>query len=169
MKKSMSDALNTQINNELNASYAYLAMAAYFDKNGLSGLAQWFRAQSDEERTHAMRIYDYLVNRDVAVQLLAVEQPSDNFQSAEDAVSTAMAHERKVTSQINDLVALALEKNDFATKTMLDWFVAEQVEEEATMQRLLDQVQATENIRWYLMQLDEQLVKDADSVAEQPA
>ena len=140
LKDSIEDALNEQINAELYSEYVYLSMAAYYEDEGLPGFASWMRAQADEERAHAMRIYDYVLERDGRVTLDGIDTPPTEWDSPADAFEAAYEHEVEITGRIDDLVALSREENDNATENMLQWFVAEQVEEEATAQEILDKL-----------------------------
>jgi len=132
LSKNMEKALNKQINAELYSAYLYLAMAAYFESLSLSGFANWMRIQAQEELTHAMKFYDFVYERGGRVVLDAVDAPPEAWDSSLAAFEGAYEHECKVSAMINDLVNLALEEKDHATNTFLQWFVSEQVEEEAS-------------------------------------
>lgn len=140
LKDSIEDALNEQLNAELYSEYLYLSMAAYYEDNGLPGFASWMRAQANEERAHAMRIYDFVIERDGRVILDGIDAPQTEWSDRVDPFEDAYEHEVEISGQIDDLVALAREENDNATENMLQWFVAEQVEEEATVRDLLDKL-----------------------------
>lgn len=154
LSPSVSNSLNAQINAEFTASYHYLAMAAYFDSQSLSGFAAWFRTQSVEENGHGMKIFDYIQRRGGAVKLADVSALDKSFQSSEDVVSSALAMEEAVTASVHKLHALAVKENDPATVNLMNWFVDEQVEEEDTFTTLLEKVQAAGNDRWRLQVLD---------------
>ena len=153
----VAEALNRQVNNELKASHVYRAMAAYFDAQELPGFASWFRGHADEEVGHAMRLYDHLVKRDARVVLTGIDQPSKDYSSAEAAIAAALDMESEVTGQINALFELVHESKEYGTQPVLHWFLEEQVEEEDLFRRLLDQVKATEDSRWHLLMLDQEL------------
>lgn len=153
----VAEALNQQINSELSASYAYLAMAAFFDSCELPGFASWFRLHSKEENDHAMRIYDFVVKRDERVTLTGITTPKVEFSCAEEAIEMALQMEHKVTSQIHALFDLAHEEKEYGTQNMLHWFLEEQIEEEDLFRRVLDQVKAAKNDRWHLLTLDDQM------------
>lgn len=157
MNTQLSDALNKQVNMELAASHNYLAIAAYFDAQGLGGFAKWFRAQSVEETEHGMRLYKYLTTREERVNLDAIAQPKSEFQSPVAALSAALDMEKGVTESINALYLLSQDVKDPATQTMLSWFVDEQLEEEETFRDLIDQAEAAEGDRWNLLALDKQM------------
>jgi ferritin len=157
LKEPIEAALNDQINAEFQAEYLYLSMAAYFEEEGLPGFAAWMRAQADEERSHALRIYDYVVERDGRVKLDAIDAPAAEWESPQAAFKAAYDHEVKVTGMIDDLVALARAENDNATENMLQWFVAEQVEEEATAQDILDKLRHVGDDGPGLLMVDQEL------------
>ncbi len=154
-------ALNQQINNELQASYVYLAMAAYFDASKLPGFAKWFRAHAEEEIDHAMRIYDFIVKRDGAVSLNGVAQPEKTYASPAAALKTALAMEEDVTAQIHKLFELAHDVKEYGTQNMLHWFLEEQIDEEDLFRHLLEQVEAAGDSRWHLLTLDRELAAPA--------
>ncbi|HCZ07279.1 MAG: ferritin [Thermotogota bacterium] len=133
-------ALNEQINRELYSAYLYLAMAAYLDEKNLPGAAHWMRVQAQEEVGHAMRLYNYVVERRGRVVLEAIEKPPVEWKSITDVFESALKHEEKVTSHIHSLVDLAQEEGDHATVSMLKWFVDEQVEEEASVDEILQKL-----------------------------
>jgi ferritin len=133
-------ALNSQINAELYSSYLYLSMSAYFDSQNLAGMANWMRIQAQEELTHAMKFFDFVNERGGRVLLTQVEGPKTEWSSPLDVFEETLAHERKVTALINDLVDLSLGEKDHAANTFLQWFVTEQVEEEATAEAILEKL-----------------------------
>lgn len=157
LKESVENALNEQINAEFYSSYLYLSMAAYYEDEGLPGFASWMRAQAEEERAHAMRIYDFVIDRDGRVTLDDIARPPTEWSGPADAFQAAYEHEVEITEQIDDLVALAREENDNATENMLDWFVAEQVEEEATAQAILDKLRHVGDDGPGLLMIDQEL------------
>jgi ferritin len=126
----MQDALNEQINAELYSAYLYLSMVAYFESVSLPGFANWMRVQTQEELTHAMKIYDYVNERGGRVTLKSIGEPPTEWKSPLAAFEDAYKHEQKVTGLINGLVNLAIEEKDHAANMFLQWFVNEQVEEE---------------------------------------
>jgi ferritin len=140
MDTAVADAINAQVGREFAAQLEYLQVSAYFDGEGLKELAGFFREQADEERTHALRFIDYLMDAGGKVAIPAMAAPRHEFESAEEAVELSLAWEEAVTDYINGIMALAVEKNDFAAQQMLQWFIAEQVEEVATMGELLSVV-----------------------------
>ena len=125
-------ALNDQINAEFVAAYIYLSMSAYFTSVNLNGFASWMLAQAQEEMGHAMRIYNFVNDREGKIQLKQVAAPPATWKTPLDAFQAAYAHEQKVTGMIYDIVDLSLKERDHATNSYMQWFVNEQVEEEAT-------------------------------------
>jgi len=140
LSENMEKALNKQINAELYSSYLYLSMAAYFHSVGLDGFANWMRAQAKEEDVHAMKIFDYVNERGARVVLAEIEGPKTTWSSAVEVFEETLSHEQKVTALINGLVDLAKKESDHATDNFLQWFVAEQVEEEASADEVLNKV-----------------------------
>ncbi len=130
LSKTVQDAMNEQVNNEFYSAYQYLAMAAYCESVNLPGFAQWMRTQSQEETEHAMKFYDFILDRNGRVVLQAIEGPVIEFGSPLEVFEQALEQEQKVTAMINDLYGLAIEESDYASQAFLQWFVTEQVEEE---------------------------------------
>ncbi len=157
MNPKVAEALNAQVNHEMNASYSYLSMAAYFDSIDLPGFAAWFRAHSVEETEHAMRFYDFLSKRGGRITLTGMDAPKTEFGTVSEAIAAALEMEKDVTTQINALFNLAHDEKDYSTLNMLNWFLEEQIEEEDLFATVLDQVSAAENNRWNLLMLDKQL------------
>lgn len=130
ISKKMEEALNGQLNKEMYSAYLYMAMSAYADSQGLKGIANWFMVQYHEEMVHAMKFYEYLQEQGNKVVLGAIEKPTGSFTTALSLYEAALKHERFITGSINDLVDIAIEEHDHASKAFLDWYVTEQVEEE---------------------------------------
>lgn len=147
ISESMNAAMNRQIGSELAASNQYLNIASYFERDGLPELAGFFFRQSDEEREHAMRFVQFLLDAGGEVAVPQIEEPPTDIESAVDAVQRSLDWELNVTGQINDLMDLAIEENDHTSQQFLHWFVEEQLEEVATMEELLSVVRrAGENL-----------------------
>jgi ferritin len=138
LSKKMQDAINEQIKNELYSGYLYLAMAAYAEEQNLSGFAHWMKLQCQEEVEHATKFFDYIVERGGRVELRAIDQPPVEFESPVALFEETLAHEKKVTALIHDLYELALEEKDYASQVFLQWYVEEQVEEEANASEILE-------------------------------
>ncbi|MCK5568134.1 MAG: ferritin, partial [Spirochaetes bacterium] len=132
LSKKLESELNKQLNAELYSAYLYLSMAAYYESKNLKGFANWMNVQAQEEQVHGMKIYDYINGRGGRVQLAVIEAPPVEWSSVVDVFDNVYSHEQKVTGLINNLVNIATEEKDHATVNFLQWFVAEQVEEEAS-------------------------------------
>jgi ferritin len=157
MNDDVHEELNRQIRRELEAGYLYLSMSNYFEEENLPGFARWMRAQSEEEREHALRIVDHLQDRDARVTFEELESPHAEWDSPLDAVRSALEHEKKVSGHIHDLYDLAQEKGDHPARVMLEWFVEEQVEEERTFGDLVNHLERIDGQAAGLLVLDDQL------------
>jgi ferritin len=159
INKKLIPALNEQINKEFYSSYLYLAMSAYFGELNLTGFAEWMRIQAKEELEHGMKIFDYLAECGEKIEFKAIDKVALTWKSPIDAVKAALAHEQKVTKSIHNLVELAIKEKDYATNSFLQWFVNEQVEEEANAMEILGQLQLTKDCSCALLLLDKKLGK----------
>ena len=130
LSRTVQEAMNEQIKNEFYSAYQYLSMAAYCESVNLPGFARWMRMQAREEVEHAMKLYDFILDRGGRVLLQAMDQPVADFGSPLEVFEQALEHEQRVTAMINGLYGLAVKENDYASQTFLQWFVTEQVEEE---------------------------------------
>jgi ferritin len=155
--KKVQDAMNDQIQRELESAYIYLSMAAYFDGLNLPGFAHWMKVQFQEEQAHAFKFYDFVYDRGGQVKLQPIGQPPVEFQSPLDAFEKALAHEEKITGHINDLYALSIEEKDFASQPLLQWFVEEQVEEEKNAGDIVDTLQRIGDNYHALLMIDREL------------
>jgi ferritin len=159
-------ALNEQINAELTSAYSYLAMASYFQDMNLEGSARWMQRQAREEVGHAMKIYDFIHDREGRVTLLAVAQPQGRFDSPLAVWETALQQEQKITGRIHALYKLANDENDYSAQVMLQWFVTEQVEEEKTVRGVLEQLRKIGAASSAIYFLDRHLGKEAEKEPE---
>lgn len=157
LSQKIQDALNAQINAELLASYKYLAMAAYFESENLPGCARWMHIQSQEERTHAMKFYTYINNRRGRVLLHPLDGPKNEWKSVLEVFEAALKHEQMVTGMINSLMDLAISERDHATQSFLKWFVDEQVEEEANVDAVIQDLKRIGDSAQGLFILDREL------------
>ena len=157
LSKRMNDALNGQTNHELYSSYLYLSMAAYFEEADLPGFANWVYVQAKEELTHAEKFFRYTADREGRVLLDAVGKPPAEWASPEVIFTEVLAHERKISAHIGELVELALVEKDHATHHFLQWFVGEQVEEEASAKEVLQRVKLVASAPGGLFLLDREL------------
>ncbi len=155
------DALNEQIGREFNAAHQYTAVAAWYDRETFPRLAKFFYDQAEEEREHAMKMVNYLRDTGADLRLGEVASPKSSFADHVEPIKLALDHERKVTVSISGLFEIARETNDYASESFMQWFVDEQVEEEATMEALL---QVAERVREYPMMVEEFLARDGDEL-----
>lgn len=151
------DALNQQMMREIGASYLYLSMAGYCDAVGLSGFGQWMHRQSAEEWEHAMRFRVYLQDRGARVRYETIDKPERDFSSVLEIFERALESEQSVSAAIADLYAIAEDEKDLPTQTFLDWFVSEQVEEEKSVQAVIDWLKRIGDSDYGLYLMDQQL------------
>lgn len=150
-------AMNEQINAELHSAYVYLAMAAYFEAENFAGMAKWMRMQADEELAHAMKFFDFINERGGRVLLNPIDGVPSEWDSPLAVFENAYQHERKVTALIHGLVDLALEERDHASNSFLQWFVDEQVEEEASADAIVQKLRLAGDSPQALLFLDAQI------------
>lgn len=151
------NAINEQINAEVWSAYMYLSMSAYFASEGLNGFANWMRVQWQEELSHALKFFDYLVERGVQPILKPIDKVPDKWNSTLEAMKETLKHEQHVTALINNIMDVAIEEKDHATKSMLQWFIDEQVEEEASAQEIIDSLNLLGDKGHGIFMLDKEL------------
>lgn len=156
--ETLATAFNDQIQKEFFSSYLYLAMAAHFEAASLPGFAAWMKTQADEERSHAMKLWDYVYDRGAKVELKAIEQPPVKFGRPLEIFAEVLAHEQKVTASINALYGLAVKENDVAAQIFLQWFVTEQVEEEKTVTDLIEQLKLSGDQAFAVLFMDKHVL-----------
>jgi ferritin len=157
LTQKMQEALNAQINAEYYSAYLYLSMAAYCDEVNYKGLAHWFQIQSQEEMIHMHKFFNYVIDRKGRVILKAIEGPPTAWDSPLAVFEAALKHEQHVTSLINRLAGLAITENDHATHSLLEWFLNEQVEEEATADQVVAQMKLADGNPSAMFILDREL------------
>ena len=157
LNEKIQEAFNKQINAELYSSYLYLAMATYFASVNLNGMANWMKCQVQEEIMHAMKFYDFILERGGKVTLPAIDAPTATWDSPLAAFEAAYGHEQKVTGMINALVDLAILEKDHAANAFLQWFVTEQVEEESTADGIVQQLKLAGDRGGALFMIDREL------------
>ena len=153
----LNTAINDQIKNELESYYIYLSMAAYFHSNSLDGMGHWMRAQAHEEMIHATKFMDHLIDRDGQVVLQDLKQLKIDWSSPLEAFQDALEHERFISGKINDLTTIAREEKDYASEPLLAWFTDEQIEEEASAGKIVDELGMIGEDKSALLMLDREL------------
>ena len=154
MDTTVRDLINDQIAHEFYAAYLYLAMAAQFEEQNYAGFAQWMRMQAKEEGVHAMKLFDYLVERGARIELNQIDKPPVEFGTPAEAFRQALEHEQKVTGLINKIYETAVEARDYPTQIMLQWFIEEQVEEEDSTGTAVERLEMAGDNRTAIMFLD---------------
>jgi len=157
VSQTVQDAINTQINNELSASYSYLAMSAFCQHMNFVGAARWLRSQSREEYGHGMKLFDFLLARNGIVKLMAVSEPKPEYSSIADVFEQALAQEIEVSAQIDKLYELVFNEKAFAALVELQWFLQEQVEEEKTAREIVAKFRLVRDDPASLLDLDREL------------
>ena len=153
ISKKMQDAINAQINLEQYSAQLYLAMGAYCDSMSFRGFAHWLKAQAVEETAHAMRFIDFMLENNAKLELGAISAPPNQFCGVIQVFEKALDHERQVTNKINALFELARAEKDYVSEIALQWYITEQVEEEASVGQVLDHIRAVGDQGggiWYL-------------------
>ncbi|MHC4572627.1 MAG: ferritin [Planctomycetota bacterium] len=159
ISQKMQEALNEQTNAEFYSAYLYLSMEACFESMNLPGFANWMRVQTQEEVTHAMKIYDYVNERGGRVTLKQIAAPPAEWDSPLNAFEAVSKHEQKVTGLINNLVDLAVEEKDHAANIFLQWFVNEQVEEEKNAEQIVQKLKLTADAPGAMYMLDNEMAQ----------
>lgn len=157
LSKKMQKALNDQINAEIWSAYLYLSMSAYFESENLPGFANWMKVQWQEELSHASKFFDYINERGGRVLLQPIAAVDSVWKDPLEVIETTLKHEQHVSSLINELVNIAMDERDHATNNMLQWFIAEQVEEEASVEGLVQQLKLINGFGHGILMLDREL------------
>ena len=153
----MEKALNGQINKEFYSAYLYLAMSAYCNKINLPGAEHWFRMQYDEEVIHMTKMFDYVMQHGGEAHLLQIDEPPQEFGTILNVFEASLAHEQSVTKLINELLDIAVQERDHATQVFLQWFITEQVEEEANVGDIVQRIKLAGDNGGAVMMLDDKL------------
>lgn len=166
---SVHKAINAQIKNELQAHYNYLGMSAHFEDSPYLGFAKWMRMQSDEEHVHAMKLFDFLRERNVSIELSALDAPQTQYGPHPlEVFEISLSQEQGVTKQINDLYELALKEKDYSTLQFLTWFLQEQVQEENTVSDMIDRLRLAGDNAAALLRLDDEAARRVAMSGGQP-
>jgi ferritin len=168
LSKSLCDAMNTQVQNELASAYLYLAMSAGCAAQNLKGSAHWLKMQWEEELLHATKMLDYIIERGNEVRLDAIPRPAFEFETLSAVFEQVLSHEQGVTVAINELYARATEEKDFAAQSFLQWFVTEQIEEENSAQDVLDMLKIGGDEGAGLLMVDQSLGQRTASTEPAP-
>lgn len=153
------EALNDQMNFEFLSAHYYLAMAAYCAEQDFDGFAHFFWVQAEEERFHAEKFYNFINEKGERAVFDAISKPQNDFESLKDVFTTALEHEQEVTSRIYDLMDIATEESEYSTVNFLDWFVTEQVEEEDTMEGIINKINRLDETGQGIFMLDNELAQ----------
>ena len=153
----MQKVLNAHLNEEFYSSYLYLSMAAYFDAKNLKGFANWFRIQTQEEHMHGMKFFNFILQKGGKISLSQINAPKIEWKDTSEIFSDTLKHEQKITGLINKLVEVAMLEKDFATNNFLQWFVTEQVEEEANVEEIIQKIEMIGDNKSGLYMLDNEL------------
>jgi len=159
ISKKMETALNEQINKEFYSAYLYLAMSAYCNKLNMPGTEHWFRMQYNEEVIHMTKMFDYVMQHGGDAHLMQIDEPPQEFGTVMEAFEASLTHEQFVTQSINELLDVAVEEKDHATQVFLQWFITEQVEEEANVQEIVQRFKMAGDNGGALMMLDDKLLQ----------
>jgi ferritin len=165
ISRKIEKAFCEQLNAELYSAYLYLSMAAYFDSDNLPGLSNWMKVQAQEEVAHAMKFYEHIDERGGAVTLKAIAGPKTSWKSPMEAFQDAYKHEQKVTGLIDKLMTLAEAEKDRAARIFLEWFVTEQVEEEASVDYVVQRLKKSKDAPMALLMLDKELAARKSNIS----
>ena len=155
--KDLQKALIVQLNKEFHSAYIYLGMSAYCSKEGFNGAAKWFLIQYQEEVSHGMKMFKYLEDQNVDIELPAIEAVKVEYNSLQEVFEKSLAHEQYMTKNLNELSDLAMKDKDHATYNLLQWYVTEQVEEEATVSGIIDHIRLVGDNGYGLYTIDKEL------------
>ena len=154
LNKKVEGILNRQVDREAYSSNLYLAMAVWAEVNGLEGTAKWLYAQADEERMHMLKFISYINERGGRALITAIEQPPSDFNNVKEVFDKVLAHEQFITASINEVVEVTLEEKDFTTHNWIQYFVTEQIEEESSVQGIIDKLKLMGNNNLYMFDRD---------------
>ncbi len=157
ISKELQDSLIQQLNKEYQSAYIYLGMSAYCSKEGFNGAANWFLIQYQEEVTHGMKLFKYLEDQNVDIKLPLIQEVEVRFNSLLDVFQKSLEHEQTMTKNLNELSDLAMKDKDHATYNLLQWYVTEQVEEEATVSGIIDHIKLVDGNGYGLYTIDKEL------------
>lgn len=145
LSKKVEDILNVQVDKEGYSSHLYLAMASWAETQGLSGISEWLYAQAEEERIHMLKLVRYINERDGKARIAALKEPPAEFGTVKEMFDQVLEHEKFVTASINEIVKVCIDENDHTTHNWIQWFVTEQIEEEASAKAIIDKLKLAGN------------------------
>ncbi|KPL16776.1 MAG: ferritin [Bacteroides sp. SM1_62] len=154
LSKKVEDILNVQVDKEGYSSHLYLSMAVWAETEGLGGIADWLYAQAEEERIHMLKLVRYINERDGKAKIIAVKEPPAEFGSVREMFDKVMEHEQFITGSINEIVQVCIDENDHTTHNWIQWFVTEQIEEEASVKALIDKLKLVGDHHMYMFDRD---------------
>ncbi|WP_066633436.1 ferritin [Labilibacter marinus] len=154
LKKTVEEILVRQIEREAYSSNLYLSMASWAETNGLGGVSEWMYSQAEEEKMHLLKFMKYVNERGGKAVIPAVAQPPAEFKNVQDIFEQTLEHERFVTESINEIVGVCLEEKDFTTHNWIQWFVTEQIEEEASVSGIIDKLKLLDGHNLYMFDRD---------------
>lgn len=161
LSQTMETALNDQINAEMYSAYLYMSMATWFEDIQLAGFAHWMKLQAQEEMTHAIRFQNFVNERGGRVRLTAIDAPPTDWDTPLSCIEDVLEHEKKVTARINALMKQARQEDDYASESMLKWFIDEQVEEEASVDEVIGKLKLVKQAEGALFMLDNEMAARA--------
>lgn len=166
LNKKVEEILNTQIQKEDYSSQLYLAMASWADNQGYSGVSQWLYAQSDEERVHMLKIINYVNERDGVAVIPGMDKPPADFKNLPEMFDAVLKHEQYISASINEIVAVCMEQKDYTTHNWIQWFVEEQIEEEASVKEIIDKLNLVGDKNLYMFDRDIMGMRGAEEEGE---
>jgi ferritin len=169
LKKNIEDICNRQVEREGYSSNLYLSMASWAETNGFSGVAGWLYMQADEERMHMLKFIKYINDRGGKAVISALKKPAGEFKNVEEMFVAVLQHEEFITASINEIVALTLKEGDYNTHNFLQWFVTEQIEEEASVRTILDKLHLVGSNNLYQFDRDIVSLRSSSSTAQETA
>ena len=154
LNKNIEKILNKQVNREAYSAHLYLSMASWSEKNGYAGIAKWMYAQAEEEWMHMLKFINYINDRGGHAIISAIDKPPVEHGDVKETFEAVLAHEQKVSGWINDIVAITIEEKDYTTNNWIQWFVTEQIEEEASVNEILDKINMLRGENMYMFDRD---------------
>ncbi|MCK5463799.1 MAG: ferritin [Bacteroidales bacterium] len=154
LSKKVEDILNEQVDKEGYSSHLYLSMAVWAETKGLGGIADWLYAQAEEERIHMLKLVRYINERDGKAAIIAVKEPPTEFGTVREMFDKVLEHEQFISGSINEIVQVCIEENDHTTNNWVQWFVTEQIEEEASVKGLIDKLKLVGEHNMYMFDRD---------------